>query len=58
MSVSARPQSVNHRRYAWAANRITTEDMARLHALKQQTRIPITVMIAQAVSEFVKTRKG
>ena len=36
-------------RYAWVANRIKREDMNRLYYLKQETKKPITRLVAEAV---------
>jgi len=56
MSLSLYPNIVktSYRRYTWAANRITPEDMAQLYALKTKTRRPITKLIAEAVALYLK----
>jgi hypothetical protein len=43
-------------RYNWVGNRILAEDMASLYAMKQSTRRTITVLVAEAVSEYIKAR--
>lgn len=43
-------------RYNWVGNRILAEDMASLYRIKQSTRRPITVLVAEAVSEYIKAR--
>ena len=43
-------------RYNWVGKRILAEDMASLYAMKQSTRRPITVLVAEAVSEYIKAR--
>ena len=43
-------------RYNWVGNRILPEDMASLYKMKQSTRRPITVLVAEAVSEYIKAR--
>jgi len=43
-------------RYNWVGNRILAEDMASLYRMKQSTRRPITALVAEAVSEYVKAR--
>ncbi len=43
-------------RYNWVGNRILAEDMASLYKMKQDTRRPITVLVAEAVSEYIKAR--
>jgi len=43
-------------RYNWVGNRIAQTDMASLYAMKQSTRRPITVLVAEAVSEYIKAR--
>jgi hypothetical protein len=40
-------------KYNWVGNRIKEEDMAKLHQLKQETKKPITFMVAEAVSEYL-----
>jgi hypothetical protein len=44
-------------RYNWVGNRITETDMASLYKMKQSTRRPITEMVAEAVSEYIKARE-
>jgi hypothetical protein len=41
-------------RYNWVGNRIAETDMASLYKMKQSTRRPITVLVAEAVSEYIK----
>jgi len=43
-------------RYNWVGNRILAEDMASLYKMKQSTSRPITVLVAEAVSEYIKAR--
>ncbi|MBU4223154.1 MAG: hypothetical protein KKA10_16300 [Euryarchaeota archaeon] len=43
-------------RYNWVGNKIDAEDMASLYKMKQSTRRPITVLVAEAVSEYIKAR--
>jgi hypothetical protein len=43
-------------RYNWVGNRIAQDDMASLYAMKQSTRRPITVLVAETVSEYIKAR--
>lgn len=43
-------------RYNWVGNRIAQTDMASLYKMKQDTRRPITVLVAEAVSEYIKAR--
>ncbi len=44
-------------RYNWVGNRILAEDMASLYRIKQSTRRPITELVAEAVSEYIKARR-
>ena len=46
---------MSYPRYAWIGNRISEEDMATLYRLKQQARKPITVIVAEAVSQYLST---
>ncbi len=41
-------------KFAWVGNRISDEDMAALYRMKQQTSRPITQLVAEAVSRYVK----
>lgn len=41
-------------KYSWAANRIADNDMAALHRMKTDTGRPITRLVAEAVSAYVK----
>ena len=43
-------------RYNWVGNRILAEDMASFYKMKQSTRRPITVLMAEALSEYIKVR--
>ena len=43
-------------KYAWIGNRISEEDMATLYRLKQQAKKPITVLVAEAVSQYLSTK--
>lgn len=43
-------------KYNWVGNRILAEDMASLYKMKHSTRRPITVLVAEAVSEYIKAR--
>jgi len=50
--------TVAYARYAWVANRIEREDMKRLYYLKQETRKPITRLVAEAVKLYLKKIEG
>jgi hypothetical protein len=43
----------NYPRYTWAGNRISKSDMAKLYNLKVKTKTPITLIVSQAVKEFL-----
>ena len=43
----------SYRKFTWVGNRIADEDMASLYRLKQETRKPITVLVAEAVSQYL-----
>jgi len=45
---------MSHPRYAWVGNKISEDDMAALYRRKKSTRKPITAMVAEAVSQYVK----
>lgn len=46
---------MSYPRYPWIGNRISEEDMFLLYRLKQQTRKPITVLVSEAVSQYLST---
>ncbi len=48
----------NYIRYGWVGNKISRDDMAKLYFLKKDNRKPITSMVAEAVSEYVKRKGG
>jgi hypothetical protein len=43
-------------KYAWIGNRISEESMKRLYMMKQEIKKPITVMVAEAVNEYIEKR--
>ena len=44
-------------KYVWPANRLSDDDMKKSYHLKQQTKKPITVMVAEAIKKYLKTEK-
>lgn len=40
-------------KYTWVGNQISNEDMYQLYLLKEQTRIPITKLVAEAIKSFL-----
>jgi hypothetical protein len=47
---------MRYTKYTWVGNRIAEADMADLYRMKIRTRRPITVLVAEAVSEYIKAR--
>ena len=47
---------MSYPKYAWIGNRISEEDMASLYCLKQQTKKPITALVAEAVSQYLSMK--
>ena len=45
---------MSYPRYTWVGNKISEEDMAALYRIKMKSRRPITAMVAEAVSKYVK----
>ncbi len=45
---------MTYTKYAWVGNKIAEQDMAALYKLKKQTRRPITELVAEAVSRYVR----
>lgn len=48
---------MSYTRFNWAANRISKEDMASLYLLKQTTGKPITILVAEAVREYLLKKR-
>lgn len=44
-------------KYTWVGNRISEKDMSTLYHFKQETKIPITKMVAEAVKEYISRHK-
>jgi len=45
---------MSYPKYGWVGNRIAEADMASLYRMKTKTRLPITAMVAEAVSQYIK----
>ncbi len=45
---------MSYPRYTWVGNKISEEDMAALYQRKKATKKPITAMVAEAVSKYLK----
>lgn len=45
---------MSYPKYSWVGNKISSEDMAALYKRKKAIRKPITAMVAEAVSKYVK----
>jgi hypothetical protein len=45
---------MSYPRYSWIGNKISEEDMAALYQRKKATKKPITAMVAEAVSKYLK----
>ena len=48
---------MSYPKYAWACNKITEQSMKDLYFLKQTTRKPITILVAEAVVQYLKNQK-
>jgi hypothetical protein len=46
-----------YRRYTWVGNKITPEDMLKLHNLSKQVKKPITSLVRDAVSQYLVGEK-
>ena len=46
---------MSYPKYPWIGNRISEEDMGTLYRLKQMTKKPLTVLVAEAVSKYLST---
>ncbi|MDO8727080.1 MAG: hypothetical protein Q7J35_13510 [Candidatus Methanoperedens sp.] len=47
---------MSYPKYGWVGNRIAEEDMASLYRMKIKTRLPITAMVAEAVSQYLESK--
>ncbi len=45
---------MSYPKYSWVGNKISQEEMAALYKKKKATRKPITAMVAEAVSQYLK----
>ena len=45
---------MSYPRYTWVGNKISEEDMAAMYLMKLKSRKPITAMVAEAVSQYVR----
>ncbi len=45
---------MTYTKYAWVGNKIAESDMAALYKLKIQTKRPITELVAEAISRYVR----
>lgn len=43
-----------YKKYEWVGNRISDSDMDKLYKMKRKTKRPITELVAEAVSIYVK----
>lgn len=44
------------RKYAWVGNKIAELDMAKMHAIKSEKKIPITKQVSDAVKQYLANR--
>lgn len=49
---------MGYRKYDWIGNKISDDDMCILYQMKEQTKKPITAMIAEAVKEYITKKQG
>lgn len=49
---------MNYKKFTWIGNKVSDEDMKKLYRLKQETRKPITSMVAEAIGEYLSRRSG
>jgi len=47
----------NYVKYTWVGNKITSDNMTKLYHLKTATKKPITVLVSEAISEYLVKRK-
>ncbi len=44
---------MSYRKYTWAGNKISDDDMEKLYKIKMKTKRQITELVAEAVKEYV-----
>jgi predicted DNA-binding protein len=44
------------KKYNWIGNRVEPEDMAKLHHLSKKIKKPITILVREAVQEYLAKR--
>lgn len=42
-----------YRKFTWVGNRIEPEDMTKLHHISKKSKIPITHLVRDAISEYL-----
>ena len=47
----------NYVKYTWVGNKITSDNMTKLYHLKTATKKPITVLVSEAISEYLIKRE-
>ena len=47
---------MSYPKYGWIGNKISESDMTALYRMKTKTRLPITAMVAEAVSQYLQSR--
>lgn len=45
---------MSYPKYGWIGNKISESDMSALYGMKMKTRRPITELVAEAVSQWIK----
>lgn len=48
---------MSYPRYPWIGNRVSEENMGKLYRLKQQTKKPITILVAEAISQYLSMHR-
>ncbi len=47
---------MGYRKYTWIGNKIDDADMKKLYQIKQKTKKPITILIREAVKEYLEKK--
>ena len=47
---------MNYRKYTWIGNRVSDKDMQMLYCIRKETGKHITIMVAEAISEYLNRR--
>ncbi len=48
---------MGYKKYNWVGNRIDDADMKKLYQLKQKIKKPLTILVREAVKEYIENNE-